>query len=85
MLRAGSHPPTFLPYCALCQLPVTKLQYRVPKEDTDSIEFDSVCCGRQMGRRVKLAEIARIRQTGEKFFLIVQKRRNQEIRKAART
>lgn len=84
MLRAGSHPPTFIPFCSLCDLPVAKISYRVPKEDVEAIEFEGACCGRTMGRRVKLAEIARIRETGEKFYLVVQKNRFQEIRKQAR-
>lgn len=82
-LRPGSHPPVFIPFCALCNLPVTKLMYRVPKEEVDAVEFDAQCCGKTQGRRVKLAEIARLSLTQEKFYLVVQKGRNQAIRKLA--
>jgi hypothetical protein len=82
LFRAGEHPPVFVPYCGLCDLPVERYAYRVPKEDVEAVEFDSMCCGRQQGRRVSLGEMARLSMTGEKFYLIVQKRRFQEIRKA---
>jgi len=83
LLRAGEHPPCFVAYCALCCLPVARFMYRVPKEDTDSVEFEAQCCGKTQGRRVKLAEMYRLQVTGEKMFLVVGKRRHQEIRSVA--
>jgi hypothetical protein len=81
LFRAGEHPPTFVPFCSSCQLPVERYMYRVPKEDVEAVEFEAHCCSRTMGRRVKLAEMARLSATGEKFFLVVKKNRFQEIRK----
>jgi len=80
--RPGEFPPTFIPYCALCDLPVARLAYRVPKEDSWAIEFMSQCCGKTQGRRITFAEMYRVQQTGEKFYLIVQKARVQQIKAA---
>lgn len=84
MFRRDTHPPTFLPYCSLCQLPVARLMYRVPKEDSWAVEFDAQCCGKTQGRRITLAEMHRIRETGEKFYLIVRKGLRQQIAVARR-
>ena len=85
LFRAGKHPNnTFLPYCQICQLPVVKLQYRIPKEDSWTVDFDAQCCGKTMGRRITLAEMERLRVTGEKFFLVVRKGRTQQIKAQAR-
>lgn len=80
LARAGEHPPTFIPWCSLCNLPVSKYQYRVPKYDTDTINFDAQCCGKTMGAKVTLAQMARLRASGEKFYLVVQTKRTQEIK-----
>ena len=57
--------------------------YRVPKEDAAAVEIEAQCCQRTQGRRVSLAEMARVSRSGEKLFLIVQAKRHQEFRKLA--
>lgn len=78
-IRKDSHPPTFIPFCRTCDLPVARLMYRVPKADAWTVEFDAQCCGKTQGARITLAEMRRIHDTGEKFYLVVRKGRSQQI------
>ena len=84
MFRAGNHPGMVVPFCRLCDLPVARLRYRVPREDVYAIEFEADCCGRTVGRRVSLADMARARYSGEKLYLVVTKRQSQGFRQQAK-
>lgn len=82
--RPGEFPPTFLPYCRVCDLPVARIQYRIPKAESWTVDFDGQCCGKTMGRRMTMAEMYRLQQTNEKFYLIVRKAETQNARAQAR-
>jgi hypothetical protein len=58
--------------------------YQVPKVDAWTVEFDAQCCGKTQGARITLAEMRRIHDTGEKFYLVVRKGRNQQIQGQAK-
>lgn len=85
MFRAGRHPnKTVIPFCGICDLPVARMVYRVPKEDSWTVDFEAQCCGKTQGRRITLAEMHRICETGEKLYLVVRKGRDQQIAAQAR-
>jgi hypothetical protein len=73
------HPPTLIPFCRLCEMPVARLMYRVPREDAWVVDFEAQCCGKTQGAKVTLAELYRLQQTNEKFYLIVRKGHHQQI------
>lgn len=81
MFQAGKHHPGMLiPFCGFCRLPVSRLRYRIPKEDGYVIEYEADCCDHTSGRKVTFEEMKRARFSGENLYLIAHKKQPQQFR-----
>lgn len=83
---AGQWPPDLLPYCQLCDMIVERLGVTPFKyHHQDFLVLEAKCCGQTRGARIPLREVFRLRDTGQKWYIITRKGLNQGARGRLRT
>ena len=84
LLRPGTHAPFIVPYCAFCGGPVERFAFGLVTSPY-YVDIEAKCCDHTQGKRISTDELLRLKNTGQKLFLIVKKGRYQgfgEIKRA---
>jgi hypothetical protein len=71
--------PFITPYCGLCDQPVERLQFDLKSRFAFGIEAQ--CCGKTASVRLPIADFLRMKETSEKFYIIMPRRRSQGLRR----
>jgi len=81
ILRPGTSPPMFVPYCGICDGPVEGLQFDIPTDGAGTwrVGVHGRCCGQTRSAWVSTEQVMRIKRTNEKFYIIPKKGHIQTI------
>jgi len=83
ILKPGDDPPSLVPYCQRCSMPVESFRFDVVTSP-HHIGIHSACCGYESSTRITTQVYLEMMSTGQKLYTIVKKGNVAGLRARAR-